>query len=221
MAANIISAIIAASVALIVALLSHWQWRKQQASALADLYNAKRAETLNALWEKLNNHSVTARTARLSPDKFYEAVQDLNFFLISGSPFFTTSEKELARRYLEAVYALRARVDESRNKAAYEALLSSRSMAEVGEIMGALELGSAAQHLEDSLAKHIQETLTGKRNYIDIEKIELEIRQQVQEGRRMSLLQPAADKNDADTAKGAEPKGEVDVAHSDADLDWI
>jgi hypothetical protein len=197
MLANIISAIIAASIALIVAGLGHWQWRRQQASAISNEYNVKRAETLNVLWEKLTDHSMVAHTTKLSPGMFYRAVQDLNFFLIKGSPFLTDSEKELARRYLEAVYTLRAIVEESRDEAALDALVTSRKL-DLVEIKGSLELGSTAQRLEDALAKHIQETLlTRNLDHNDADKILLEMRQAVTKNGETFLPQSAvADRGD-------------------------
>jgi hypothetical protein len=172
---SVVSAAIAASVSLLVAFLGHWQWRRQQASAAADRYQAQRAEALGELWDKLNDHSTAARLAQLDAAQFYRNVQDLNFFLIRRSPFLTESEKELARLYLESIYAFRVRVEESKDKAAHEALLTSVPLHRVGELMGALASGDVVQDLENRLASHIKDALRGKAGEIDVVRLRLEL----------------------------------------------
>ena len=156
------SAAIAAVVASAVAVLGHWQWRRQQASAAADRYRAERAAALKELWEKLNDHSTAARLASQGPEEFYRNLADLNFFLIRRAPFLTDPEKDLARLYLESIYAFRVKVEKSRNAAAYEALVTSIRLGRVGEMMDALDTGERVQRLEDVLAAHVRDAMAGK-----------------------------------------------------------
>jgi len=166
--ATIISAIIGATVASIVAFLTHWQWRRQQATAAAERYKTDRADALKELWEKVSDHSTTARMPHLSPEQFYRTIADLNFFLIRRSPFLDETEKQLARLYLEGIYSFRAEIDKSRNRAAYEALTTSRPTDEVGDLMGAIRSGDKIQELENLLSDHIGRVIAGQPSEIDI-----------------------------------------------------
>ncbi|MGH2896981.1 MAG: hypothetical protein ACRDRL_03065 [Sciscionella sp.] len=173
--ASVVSALIAAVVAMCVALLGHWQWRRQQAAAAADRYRAERADALKELWDKLNDHSTAARIARLDSEQFYRNLQDLNFFLIRKSLFLTEPEKDLARLYLESIYAFRIKVEKSRDRAAYEALVTSRPLDEVGDLTGALTSGQMVQEMENRLVSHIKDALEGKSGDIDIARLKSEL----------------------------------------------
>lgn len=173
--ASIVSALIAAAVASLVAVLGHWQWRRQQASAAAQRYRAERASALKELWEKLNDHSTATRLARLDAEEFYRNVQDLNVFLIRRSPFLTDAEKELARLYLESIYAFRVRVEKSRDRAAREAMVTTGRLDRVGKLMGAVEAGQDVQRLEDALAAHVRDAMSGREPDLDIGRIRSEL----------------------------------------------
>lgn len=173
--ASIVSAAVAAVVAALVAALGHWQWRRQQAAAAADRYRAERAAALKELWEKLNDHSTAARLSRLEPAEFYRNLADLNFFLIRRAPFLTDAEKELARRYLESIYEFRVAVENSRNRAAYDALVTSSRLGRVGELMGAVDTGERVQRLEDALATHVRKAMSGETGDVDLVRLEAEL----------------------------------------------
>ncbi|MFI5584330.1 hypothetical protein ACIA5G_04795 [Amycolatopsis sp. NPDC051758] len=159
--ASVLSAIIAAAVASLVALLSHWQWRRQRAATAAEHYRAERAEALKELWSVLNEHTTAARIAELGPEEFYRHLQELNFFLIRRSPFLTEQEKDLARLYLEGICAFRIRVERSRNDAARKAMITTGKLGRVGELIGAVEAGQLVQDLEDRFAAHIGAAMRG------------------------------------------------------------
>lgn len=172
---SIVSAIIAAVVTALVALLGHWQWRRQQTAALADRYRAERADVLKELWDKLNDHSTGARIARLDSAQFYRNLQEVNFFLIRRAPFLTDAEKDLARLYLESIYAFRIEVEKSRDRAAFEALVTSRTLDDVGSLMGALDAGRAVQDVENRLASHIKSALEGKAEDVDVRRLRAQL----------------------------------------------
>jgi len=179
---SIVSAVIAAAVASLVAVLGHWQWRRQQATAAAERYRAERAGALKELWEKLNDHSTAARLASEGPAEFYRNLADLNFFLIRRAPFLTDPEKDLARLYLESIYAFRVKVEESRNRAAHDALITSMRVGRVGELMGAVGTGERVQRLEDALAAHVRDVMAGKDRDLDLAGLEAELAAEPGEG---------------------------------------
>ncbi|MEU8638443.1 hypothetical protein AB0C38_40205 [Amycolatopsis sp. NPDC048633] len=166
--ASVVSAIIAAAVALLVASLAHWQWRRQRAATAAEHYQAERAEALKELWSVLNEHATAARIAVLGSEEFYRHLQELNFFLIRRAPFLTEQEKDLARLYLESICTLRIRVDRSRNAAARETMIRTGKLGRVGELMGAVGAGQLVQDLEDRFAAHIGEAMRGRASDIDV-----------------------------------------------------
>lgn len=170
----VVSSIIAAVVALTVALLGHWQWRRQQAATAAARYRTERADALAELWSKINDHSVAARIAQLDAGRFFQSVQDLNFFLIRRAPFLTESEKDAARLYLESIYAFRVLVEKSRNRAARREMESTGRLGRVGEIAGAVESGKLVQRVEDALAGYIRGALDGTAVELDTTRLRAE-----------------------------------------------
>jgi hypothetical protein len=180
------SAVVSATVALLVAFLGHWQWRRQQATTASARFTDKRADALVSLWEKIGVNSALARAESLRPSQFYEAMQDLNFFLIEKSPFLTDAEKGLARDYLSAVYSLRAKVDESRDEAARWAMTLTNAETEVGELADALDVGVRAETLAKELGEHIKKVLSGRPSRVDPEEVEKKVARATSEARRAS-----------------------------------
>ncbi len=102
----IVPALIALVGVLVTIYFNSRQQRQQSRREDSQAFTAEKRAAYKQLWEELEQTNVSLRTGKLSLDKYDQAVQQVNSFILKQALFLDAEDQRVANQYLEALRQL-------------------------------------------------------------------------------------------------------------------
>jgi len=109
-------ALIALLGTVLTVLVGYVQWKRERSSERHSIFHKEKRAAYITLWSKLEDLHIKIVTRSVSPDVFEKHLVDINTFVIKSSLYLSSSDAQLATKYVETVYRMKKTINEKGNQ---------------------------------------------------------------------------------------------------------